>query len=184
TTIQDLPGRRKVRFGVPHGGPVDPLGLQIANVIVGNPLHCEALEINMKGPTIKFHRPAVIALAGGRFKVTLDDKDVPMYTELFIPAGSVLDIEEPLGTAAKCYLAIKGGFPSVATYLGSKGCLPSLQLGGHQGRIIFPGDCLSIVPSDDFQSFKKGYEFPEALIPNYERSENVVRVIGGPHDTP
>ncbi|KAG7920462.1 hypothetical protein KL905_003096 [Ogataea polymorpha] len=184
TTIQDLPGRRKVRFGVPIGGPVDPLALQIANVIVGNHLHCEALEINLKGPAIRFHAPAVVALAGGRFKVTLDDKDVPMYTELFIPAGSLLEIEEPLGSAAKCYLAIKDGFPGVANYLGSKGCLPSLQLGGHQGRIILPGDCLDISEREPVEVFKTGYQFPESLIPDYERATNVVRVIGGPHDTP
>lgn len=184
TTIQDLPGRAKIRTGVPQSGPVDPLSLQIANIVVGNDKNTECLEINMKGPVLKFHRSAVIAIAGGAFEVTLNDKiNLPQFTELFIPSGCIVKIGDATGKSSKCYLSLKGGFPGVARYLGSKSCTPALQLGGHQGRIVFPGDCLEISAIGDINDFATGYALPQQLIPDYESEINVVRMIGGPHDT-
>ncbi|GMF63717.1 unnamed protein product [[Candida] boidinii] len=183
TTIQDLPGRGKIRTGVPQGGPADSLSLQIANITVGNDKYTECLEINMKGPVIKFHNSAVIAIAGASFEITLNGKAVPSATEIFVPIGSILDIGEPTGKSCKCYLAIKGGLPGVAKYLGSKSCIPSVSLGGHQGRIIFPGDCLETDKIPEITEVKFGYVMPRELLPSYEVDSNVIRMIGGPHDT-
>ncbi|GME86996.1 biotin carboxylase activity protein [[Candida] boidinii] len=183
TTIQDSPGRRKIRTGVPHGGPADSLSLQIANITVGNDKNTACLEINMKGPVIKFHNSAVIAIAGASFEITLNGKEVPMATEIFVPMGSILDIGEPTGKSCKCYLAVKGGLPGVAEYLGSKSCIPSLSLGGHQGRIIFPGDCLETDKIPEVTEVEFGYSMPKELLPSYEVESNVIRMIGGPHDT-
>lgn len=185
TTIQDLPGRGRIRNGVPQSGPVDSLSLQIANVIVGNDKNMECFEINVKGPIIKFHKSAVVAVAGGNFDLEIDSQpDIPMFAEIFIPAGSVLKIGSSRGNSSKCYLAIKGGLPGVSGYLGSKSCTPSINLGGHQGRIIFPGDCLEIPSITDFANYEVGYKIPQKMLPHYEREINVIRMIGGPHDTP
>lgn len=184
TTIQDLPGRATVRNGVPVSGPVDAISLKIANILVGNYEDTEALEITSKGPKILFHTCAKIALAGGSFDFKLNsESDIPMFTEVSIPAGSIVEIGDAKGESCRCYLAIKGGFPEVATYLGSKSCTPGLKLGGYQGRILARGDCLSINPAERVDSVHLGYVLPESLRPNYEEKDRVIRMVGGPHDS-
>ncbi|OUT23450.1 urea carboxylase [Pichia kudriavzevii] len=185
TTIQDLPGRPEVRHGVPRAGPVDDLSLQLANIIVHNDRNTEGLEITVKGPTIKFHSSAIIAFAGANFPIVLNnDKTLPMFAELHIPEGSVVEVGSAVGHSSKCYMAIRGGFPGVSKYLGSKSCTPALKLGGHQGRTFVAGDCLDIAEVERVDEFKTGYALPQSFIPNYEDSEVIVRVISGPHDTP
>lgn len=182
TTIQDLPDRITTGGGVPTSGPVDPLSMQIANIIVGNDKFTECLEINLAGPTIKFHSPTIVALAGANFEFKVNGIDKPLFTELFIEAGDIVEIGSSKSKfASKCYLAVKGGFPDVAPYLGSKSCTPTLSIGGHQGRVIFPGDCLTILSSN--KSEYKGYVLPEASRPNYEVDLWKIRMIRGPHDT-
>lgn len=189
TTIQDLPGRESISAGVPLGGPTDPLFLQLANLIVGNDRKMETLEISFKGPTIKFHSSATICLAGGAFSFKLNKKiSLPMFTAITVPANSTIKIGEPLGQAARCYLAVKGGFPDVAYYLGSKACTPTLNLGGHQGRVILPGDCLSVTSQGVVDEVKLGFQLPESCKPdlNHLTDDDVwtIRMLGGPHDSP
>lgn len=187
TTIQDLPGRQSAKGGVPLSGPSDPLSLQMANIVVGNDPNMEGFEIMLRGPKIKFHYPAVVAVAGGLFELSVDDVIVPMYTAITIPAGSSLSIGESTNSGAKCYLAIKGGLPDVALYLGSKSCTPTLGLGGHQGRTVLPGDCLMISEMEYSSPFNIGYSLPTVCRPNFDLPEDHVwkiRMLKGPHDSP
>lgn len=182
TTIQDLPGRVLVGGGVPQSGPVDALSLQIANIIVGNDKFTECLEINLAGPTIKCYSSAIIALTGANFEFKINGEEKPLFTQLYVEAGSIIEIGSSKSkSASKCYLAFKGGFPEVAPYLGSKSCTPTLSLGGHQGRVIFPGDCISFakVSKADFT----GYSLPKISRPNYETESWTIRMLRGPHDT-
>ncbi|KAK7679790.1 hypothetical protein QCA50_017113 [Cerrena zonata] len=189
TSIQDLPGRESYSAGIPLSGPVDPLFLQLANLIVGNDRKSEALEITFKGPTIKFHSPATICLAGGKFKFRSNGKDLPMFTAITIPADSTIKIGDFIGQGARAYLAIRGGLPDVASYLGSKSCTPTLNLGGHQGRVLMNGDCLAIKPETfNEPSPKCGFKLPSHCIPSLESLEDdhvwTIRMLSGPHDTP
>lgn len=186
TSIQDLPGRPEVRHGVPRSGPMDDLSLQLANIIINNDENTEGLEFTMKGPVLKFHSSTVIAFAGAAFDIVLNDKiSLPMFTELFIPQGSIINVGEVTDKSSKCYMAIKGGFPGVASYLGSRSCTPALNLGGHQGRTFLAGDCLEINPSEvTIGEFFIGYILPKGLIPSFNQEAAVVRMISGPHDTP
>lgn len=186
TTIQDLPGRVATAGGVPLSGPVDPLSLQIANAIVGNQPGCEGLEMNLMGPTILFHAAATIAITGSNFEPKVDGKPVPTYTAISIPRGGILSFGLSIDAGSKTYLAILGGFPGVATYLGSKACTPTLSLGGHQGRVILPGDCLDIAPHEKVEKVQLGYSLPQRSKPQLVRPDGPwqIRVISGPHDTP
>ncbi|KAL7663557.1 Urea carboxylase [[Candida] zeylanoides] len=186
TTIQDLPGRVATAGGVPLSGPVDPLSLQIANAIVGNQPGCEGLEMNLMGPTILFHAAATIAITGSNFEPKVDGKPVPTYTAISIPRGGILSFGSSIDAGSKAYLAILGGFPGVATYLGSKACTPTLSLGGHQGRVILPGDCLDIAPHEKVEKVQLGYSLPQRSKPQLVRPDGPwqIRVISGPHDTP
>jgi len=46
------------------------------------------------------------------------------------------------------YLAVKGGFPGIAEYMGSKSTFVGATLGGYQGRALFAGDMLGIETHD------------------------------------
>ncbi len=186
TTVQDLPGRPEVRYGVPRSGPCDDLSLQLGNIVVGNDVNTEGLEFTVKGPTLKFHSSAVIAFTGAKFDITLNNSiKLPMFTELHIPGGSIIEVGEVMERSSKCYMVIKGGLPGVANYFDSKSCTPALNFGGHQGRTFLPGDCLEIAAAPfQFQDYGTGYVLPPGLIPNFDSEETIVRMISGPHDTP
>ena len=189
TTIQDLPGRESYGAGIPLGGPVDGLSFQLGNLIVGNERATAGLEISLKGPTIKFHTSATICLTGGEFKFKINGKKAPMFTSITIPSGSTIKIGDAIGNGARAYLTIKGGLPDVAPYLGSKACTPTLNLGGHQGRMIMGGDCIAVTKQDNNGEVVYGFELPLSSRPNIEDvdKENsiwTIRTISGPHDSP
>lgn len=146
TTVQDQHGRKGAGHGVPEAGAMDPLSLQVANLIVGNPASTEALEITLAGPELLFHADAIVALAGAEMDMTLDGKSVEAYTRIIVKAGSKLKITKVAQGAAGCrsYLAIRGGLPEVPIYLNSKSTCPSLGFGGYQGRALLAGDTLEM----------------------------------------
>lgn len=187
TTIQDLPGRANYSAGVPLSGPADPLYFQLGNLIVGNDKSTAGLEVSMKGPNIKFHSSARIALTGGKFKFKINGVAAPMFTAIDIPKGSVVKIGDAIGHGSRCYLCIEGGLPDVAEYLGSKSCTPTLNLGGHQGRTIMGGDCLSIISQPNFEKVNFGFQLPEKCTPDIEKLGDddiwTIKCTGGPHDT-
>lgn len=186
TTIQDLPGRVGYNGGVPLGGAADPMHLQLANLIVGNERYVEALEMSIKGPKIKFYSSAIICLAGGEFQLKVNGIEMPLFAAIKVTAGSIVSIGKQLGTGARTYLAIKGGLPNVAKYLGSKSCTPTLSLGGHQGRVIMQGDCLDISDGPSFEECEVGFKLPaDKAPPRLKNKEDIwnIHVLSGPHDT-
>ena len=179
TLIQDLPGRPTVGKGVPHSGPMDPIAFQIANMLVGNSRTKEGLEITLSGPELRFVGPAIVALCGAPMEASLDDQPFPMWTSVKIEAGQKLKIGKTTGAGCRSYLAVYGGFPSVADYFGSKSTSPLVAIGGYQGRQLAPGDLLQItekLPEDFTRS-----ELPEHLRPVYKTTWEITAMVG-PHD--
>ena len=177
TTIQDFPARVGIGFGIPEGGPMDPLHAQLANCVAGNEPGCELLEITLTGPVMLFHQRAIVALAGGSVDVKLDEIPVPMYTRLDVPAGGVLTIGR-LTRGSRVYLAIRGGFHGIPAYLGSKATSPVAEIGGLQGRQLVAGDVLEIAEAARFEPF----ELPASLVPVWDLT--AVYCLSGPHDSP
>jgi urea carboxylase len=179
TLIQDLPGRPTVGKGIPHSGPMDPMAFQIANMLVGNHRHTEGLEITLSGPELRFVGPAIVALCGAPMEATLDSNAFPMWTKVRIEAGQKLRIGKTTGGGCRSYLAVYGGFPSVASYFGSKSTSPLVAIGGYQGRQLAPGDLLQIareVPQDT-----QAVCLPENLRLAYTTDWEVSAMVG-PHD--
>lgn len=144
TTVQDWPGRLTVPNGVPTSGPMDSLSFRIANMLVGNAPGVEGLEITLSGPRIRFYREAVIAVCGpNSFPFTINGLAVALWTRHNVPAGAEVSIGHAT-EGARAYLAVRGGFPGVASYLGSKSTTPGLGWGGYQGRCIKSGDFLML----------------------------------------
>lgn len=180
TLVQDLEGRPTIGKGIPRSGAMDPIALSVGNALVGNPRGQEGLEITLSGPELKFHGAAVIALTGAPIEAKLDGDDLPMWTRKHIKRGQVLKIGKTIAGGCRSYLAVYGGFPSVAEYFGSKSTSPIVAIGGYQGRQLAPGDQLSLVK--EIPSTLGGHpSVPESLRPQYS-SPWVVNALPGPHE--
>ncbi|WRT67558.1 uncharacterized protein IL334_004530 [Kwoniella shivajii] len=185
TTVQDLPARRGVGNGVPESGPMDPVSYRLGNIIVGNDENVEALEVTLVGPELLFHAPAVVAVTGGVVDVTIDGEKVDMYSRLLVPAGKKLKLGM-VSSGCRSYIAIRGGFPAVPSYLGSKSTTTTLKLGGVQGRHLLPNDSLDLDPRTEQWS----QEYQPINIPKSSRLDNLWKnkwelyVMPGPHDEP
>ncbi|KAF2202993.1 hypothetical protein GQ43DRAFT_291604 [Delitschia confertaspora ATCC 74209] len=179
TLIQDLPARPSVGKGIPHSGPMDPFAFEIANMLVGNPRGKEALEITLSGPELRFFTPAIVSLCGAPMEASLDEIPFPMWTKVRIEAGQKLKIGKTTGGGCRSYLAIYGGFPTVAKYFGSKSTSPLVAIGGYQGRQLAPGDLLQTVAHvpDNVEPVT----LPERLRPVYDSHWDILAMVG-PHD--
>lgn len=140
TTVQDA-GRRARAQGFPAAGAADPVAFRLAGALVGNPRGEAALEVTLRGPRLRVHAPAVVALCGAPFAATLDGRPFPLWRAVAVRPGQVLDV----GTAPRglrAVLAVRGGLdvPSVA---GSASTDLRGGFGGHGGRALRAGDILS-----------------------------------------
>ncbi|KAH7067028.1 allophanate hydrolase subunit 2-domain-containing protein [Paraphoma chrysanthemicola] len=179
TLIQDLPARPTVGKGIPHSGPMDPLAFQIANILVGNKRGTEGLEITLSGPELRFITPAIVSLCGAPMEANLDGAEFPMWTAVRIEAGQKLKIGKTTDAGCRSYLAVYGGFPSVASYFASKSTSPLVAIGGYQGRALAPGDLLQItgkLPED-----LKLTSIPDKIRLNYKSDWEIAAMVG-PHD--
>jgi urea carboxylase len=185
TTIQDLPARLGVGHGVPESGPLDSVSFRLANILVGNHENTEALEITLMGPELLFNIPAVIAVTGGKIACTINGESVDTNTTLIVPANATVKLGV-VSSGCRSYLAVKGGFPNIPLYLGSKSTTTTLKLGGYQGRQLVANDSLDL----DEQS-KSWAESANILsVPAEARLDRLwsnnwsIYVMPGPHDDP
>lgn len=133
TTVQDYPGRR-IGLGIPRSGPMDSLAFRIANILVGNDPGTEGLETTLMGCRLYFHASAIVAFAGAEAPISIDGKEVPMWQAVVVPSGSKVVIRSVKDKGFRVYMAVRGGFPDIPQYLGSKST--SMGLGGYQVRRI------------------------------------------------
>ena len=142
TTIQDLGRFGYQHVGVPVSGPLDPISLRLANVLVGNPENAGVLEIRLLGPTLRVEAGCVrVALSGTTTPLEIlgaEARIVPSWRSVLLPLGSVFRIGAMKDTSC-CYLAAEGGF-DVPEVLGSQSTFARGALGGFHGRALEPGD--------------------------------------------
>lgn len=137
-TLQDLGRTGWQRYGVRVCGAMDSLALRVANRLVGNPENTVAIEIVWSGPRLRFDDDAVIAIAGGAFDVTLNDRPLRLWESQHIPAGSVLAFGACRSGFRAC-LAVAGGFVADQVF-GSGSTDLGARWGGLQGRALARGD--------------------------------------------
>lgn len=140
TSVQDYPGRM-LGLGMPRSGPMDSLAHRVANALVGNAPGIEGLEITLVGCRLLFNTAAIIAVTGAPVKVTINGQPAAMWKRLSVPAGAKLNIGTIEGSGFRAYLAVKGGFPDIPEYLGSKST--SMGLGGYQVSLMYAYNCMS-----------------------------------------
>ena len=147
TTVQDggRPGYGHV--GVSASGPMDPLGLRLANLLAGNRENVAALQLPLVGPALLWHRSVRLAVAGAKMSACIrlpdgSEVELPCGCPVEVPAGSVTDFGESL-QGCRSYLAVRGGLGG-AVVLGSRSAQPRSGFPGVCGRRLERGDELEL----------------------------------------
>jgi len=118
TTVQDGGRHGHAALGVGSAGAMDPLALRLANLLVGNDAGAAVLEITLRGPRLRLHHDALLAITGAPIEASCDGTALPLWRPLRLRAGSEVAFGGmPYG--ARSYLAFGGGIDSPAT-LGSR----------------------------------------------------------------
>ncbi len=122
-------GRPHTRsLGVPVGGAADRRSLMLGNSLIGNPPDAPALEIALKGPTLRADADVAWVLFGAPFEMAMDPwwlDEIPGNRTRTLSANEELHIG---GTfcGARAYLCVRGGF-EVPMILGSRSALEPIK---------------------------------------------------------
>lgn len=139
-TVQDLGRTGHLHAAVPRAGALDPLGLIVANLLVGNSRGAAAIEWGVAGGEVRFERDSIIALSGATAIATLGGRSLAPDRAERARAGERLTIER-IETGAWVYLAVDGGI-DVPPVLGSLATYLPAHFGGLEGRLLRTGDRL------------------------------------------
>ncbi len=176
SSVQELPGRLGLwHVGVPPSGPMDESSFRHANRLVGNADESTALELTVSGPTLRFHTPATIALAGAVMPMKLDGEPLPHNEAVTIHAGQVLSIGVIEGPGQRSYLAISGGI-AAPEVLGSRATFALGKFGGHATGTLRAGEVLHLARTPQTA---KPVDDPAPLTREWQ-----VGVLYGPHGAP
>lgn len=142
TSLQDGGRPGYAALGVGRAGAIDLPAWQLANALVGNTHDEAALEFTLIGPTLRFERAAVIALAGAPVDARADGQRLPTWTQCLLPAGTVLQVGG-MPQGCRGYLAVRGGF-EVEVVMGSRSTDLHAHIGPNDGRALRAGDMLRV----------------------------------------
>jgi biotin-dependent carboxylase-like uncharacterized protein len=146
TTVQDLGRTGFQDVGVPVSGPLDRVGLRLANALVGNQQDAAALEIMLQGPMLEVQADSVrIALAGcdGALEIRGDGaRRVSAGRSVRLVRGDSFRVLS-LGEAACGYLGIEGGIDAAPT-LGSASTYTRGGFGGYSGQTLRADDMIPL----------------------------------------
>jgi antagonist of KipI len=178
STIQDRgrPGRQA--DGVTPGGAMDPFALQAGNLLLGNEPGAAALEIALRGPTLRVLADGMVCACGADFGAALDGVPLRQWTVAAVRAGQVLSFAAGRD-GAWAYLCVPGGI-DVPVVMGSRSTHLRAGLGGLDGRALRAGDQLHVAGRDPGGA-EVGRALPDALVPRYADSQEV-RALPGPQD--
>lgn len=141
-TVQDLGSHTAVLAGLACGGAADPLALQLANWLLGNPADAPALEITLGNACLRAEADVWLALCGAPCRLQVEGRDYAWSRSFLLRAGQVLEIGRP-EAGLRSYLAVAGGF-AIAPFLGSFSTRLQAGCGGWQGRALRAGDTLPV----------------------------------------
>lgn len=177
TTVQDLGRFGHQALGIPVAGALDPIGLRLANALVGNPQGTAALEIAYLGPCLRVAADSVRIAAAGPLSLLLERPGEPPeplapWRSHTLQRGWVLRAG-PVTGAAVAVLAVAGGF-ALPPFLGSLSTYTRAGLGPFDGRPLAAGVVLPLTRP----AAPAGEEVELAEPPDY--GSGPVRVVPGP----
>jgi biotin-dependent carboxylase-like uncharacterized protein len=191
TMIQDA-GRFGHRDeGVPAAGACDPVGMAVANLLIGNDAGDAALECTILGPELEVLREAVIGLGGadleasvqpggrrmrpGRAHHVRPGERIVFHADL--TAGSGVGAEAGTEAAGcRAYLAVPGGIDAPLV-LGSRSTSLVGGFGGLEGRPLRAGDRIAMLGRPGRRP-DPAARWPDTPLPG--RPDAPIRVLPGP----
>jgi len=173
--VQDLGWGSHRAMGMPTGGAMDRHALAVANLLAGNPASAAGLEWALGGGTIRFERPATVALGGARLEATLAGVPMAAYTTYRADAGDELAVTR-IVSGVFAYIAVGGGM-GVDPILGSRSTYVRGGFGGLHGRRLRAEDFLPL-GAPDADPPPEGFAAPEELV--VLGGDRPIRVTHGP----
>ena len=147
-TLQDLGRRGFQDLGMPTAGAMDPVGLRLANALVGNAEATAALEISVLGPELRVEADSARVAVAGPVRLNLteapDEAPRPLDSDRshLLKRGQSLRIGAVDGVSV-AYVAVEGGF-DLPPFMGSLSTYTRAGLGGLDGRKLRDGDVLPL----------------------------------------
>jgi urea carboxylase len=178
TSIQDYPGRYGYwNQGFPPSGPMDSWSFRLANLLVGNEAGAAGLECQYMGPTLKFQRDGVVAIAGADMQAKLDGQPAPLWESIPVKAGQTLAMG-PAKLGVRSYVAIAGGIDT-PPWLGSRSTFHKAGVGGMEGHAL---KAKQVVPVAKGKGTAGRKAKPEAR-PKFATDKRwEIEVVAGPND--
>lgn len=191
TLVQDGGRAGLASRGVPSSGAFDRLALQLGNVAVGNQVAAPpqtignagaaGLEILLRGPSLRFERPATCCVTGADIDIEVDGASMSMWTAFEVPANGVLKLGNVRG-GARAYLTVAGGI-DVPPFLDSRATCLLGSFGGLEGRALRAGDVLAVGEGGHGAARAGERTIPEDLRPRrHDADLTELRVVLGPQD--
>ncbi|MRV74922.1 urea carboxylase [Duganella sp. FT92W] len=182
STLQDYPGRVGLwAVGIPPSGPMDAYAHRYANHLLGNAATAAAMEMTLKGTTLRFNCATHIALAGADMRATLTgaggERPLANWQAHSVQAGDTVRLAGIRGAGLRAYLAVSGGFDT-PQYLDSRSTFTLGNFGGHGGRALRSGDVLKLHAAHDLPPQR-----PAHAVQEYSHHWDIA-VHYGPHGAP
>lgn len=175
-TVQDTGRFGHRHVGIGSNGAMDPLALATGNLLLGNLPGAAAIETPGVPMRLRFLVDMAFALTGADCAASLSGRSIPTDWRDFARAGEELC----LGHARHgvySYVTIAGGIV-VPLVLGSRSTHLRGGFGGHQGRMLRPGDRLPQGANTAGQAAFGVIAPEEALpLPGSDDGATVVRVL-------
>ena len=176
-TVQDLGRTGYQSQGFSVAGVMDVRSFKIANLLLDNPENEAVLEFTLIGPTLQFTSETIIAITGGDFSPTVNDKPVPMYTALYMNRGDILKFKSAR-TGSRGYIAFSS-YLDIPVVMGSRCTNLKSQIGGFKGRKLKDEDYLGFRIKRRYLPFF----LSRSLEPDsFDKESETLRVVMGPED--
>ncbi len=173
TSVQDL-GRIGFReFGVSLSGALDPFGMRVVNLLIGNDEGAAGLEITFGGLQLHFQDERIVAWCGAEFDVWIGGAPLPVGHKALVRSGEELKFGRAQ-IGCRAWLAISGGI-DVPPLLGSRSTDLRAEFGGFQGRTLRDGDVISLGEWPGSSAFAKATA-------NKPTTAKVISSWTAPHD--
>ena len=168
TQVQDLGRFGFTKVGIANSGASDVYAYNIANMLLGNPLNTNALEISFSNLTLQAQEQTVISITGANLSLHINEQLVTPWQTYKINKNDILKFRKKI-SGQKAYLAVAGGF-KLEKELNSFSTTIKEEL----GTVLQNGMDLEF----EKQDFFKTQRLKSELIPNYDEPL-VLRVVLG-----
>jgi biotin-dependent carboxylase-like uncharacterized protein len=132
TTVQDQGRSGYMDSGFSPSGALDGFSSRMVNFLVANSPGEAALEMTLRGASMAFDGPAVIAISGADMTPLLNGFPAAMNKAFAVTRGDILHTGFAL-TGVRSYLAVSGGL-DIEPVLGSRSTNLRVRIGGFEGR--------------------------------------------------